>query len=643
MDFNKGVDQKPTVPVMKTESLAQETLPFVKEENKPVVKVEEHKNGIEVDSEEYKDGLQVEKSDEVPKVKKREDSLKVEEGKGSLKFDQNPKSPKAEENKDTPKIEENKVSLRDPIQCGKSENTPGLRLKIEVKYEEKPLKLEEAKAEAEELMDIEGSNIDRGNLELPSANPVEEVDGECHVTPSQDNGAGVDAFCRDIQRASTPPSDLDASGDVHMTIPDAEGCLSLENAHLNIVLAAERAVTAAPRQIIVKDEPIDMDIDSLLASADTPRPEKRRRIFMEAVVVPFDRSSRAHANADRQVRADMEHQALHDKFELLKNVFSFPFFLFSCMLIPYISLQPKVKKPKDVPVLSLDTVMARLSAHGISLEPYPIDLEPEIRDVTVRRDFMSQEYGGNAQRTYPKIRKEFWEKTGMNSDIDLAESDDEDEAKGAKNSQNKKNKRQRIRTHMWQYQGQYVLAPAESLTVNEWKQQPLNVRRTWAQQLAIKRWGRWIRAEITLRRELGRRPTRAEKKTALMDSDNKFLAVTPEEISKAFDRGEAVIVVSTMKCVGYKADFQRVLAEKMPHFKARSNPKPKPAPLKPSSTKRSVASAPRGKKRARQELEDHDDFEDDSDVVPESEDEDEGPQEIVYRSRGTRSRPIVLG
>ncbi|KAJ7210636.1 hypothetical protein B0H12DRAFT_1157407 [Mycena haematopus] len=119
MAFNldiKGADQKPTAPVMKTESLAQETLPFVKEENKDVVKAEERKDVIKADSEKNK--LNVEKSDEVPKVKKREDSLKVEEGKES-----------------TLKIEENRVSLRDPLQCVKSENTRDRILMVQTSTE----------------------------------------------------------------------------------------------------------------------------------------------------------------------------------------------------------------------------------------------------------------------------------------------------------------------------------------------------------------------------------------------------------------------------------------------------------------------------------------------------------------------------
>ncbi|KAJ7667090.1 hypothetical protein B0H17DRAFT_1018834, partial [Mycena rosella] len=111
----------------------------------------------------------------------------------------------------------------------------------------------------------------------------------------------------------------------------------------------------------------------------------------------------------------------------------------------------------------------------------------------------------------------------------------------------------RLDRSTWQYQGQYVTAPAAPLTIEEWKQQSPQVRKTWAKQLSIKSWGRPIRADIVLRRQLGRQPTKAEKNAAL-DTDNKFKTVTPEEISAAFDRGEVIIVVSTLQCVGYNTD-----------------------------------------------------------------------------------------
>jgi hypothetical protein len=199
----------------------------------------------------------------------------------------------------------------------------------------------------------------------------------------------------------------------------------------------------------------------------------------------------------------------------------------------------------------------------------------------------------------------------------------------------------------------------------------MQVQQTWAKKLAVKRWGRWIRADITLRRQLGRQPTKAEKKAALKDKDNNFLTVTPKEISKAFDLGQVVsyivdangffsadsnlsrvkvIVVSTMKCVGYKADFQRVLAQKMPHFvpkprnsnqskKGGSKSKAKAAG-KASPTKRGVAPTSQSRKRKREEPES--DFEEDSEGDHESEDEDYSDKEKIYRHQGTRSRPIVV-
>ncbi|KAJ6454286.1 hypothetical protein C8R47DRAFT_953224, partial [Mycena vitilis] len=204
--------------------------------------------------------------------------------------------------------------------------------------------------------------------------------------------------------------------------------------------------------------------------------------------------------------------------------------------------------------------------------PYPIDLEHDILDVTVRRDFMAQEYGGNPQETYPKIGKAFVEKTGLKyfMYLNLLHNPHCPEIPGAPgllfDASYKKDKPEdmgeilfaRLDQAVWQYQGQYVLARADDLTIAEWKQQSPKVRKQWANQLTVKRWGRTIRADVTLRRELGRKPTKAETKAALATND-KFSDVTPEEISGAFNRGEAVIVVHTLKCVGYNVDLQRNL------------------------------------------------------------------------------------
>ncbi|KAJ7886192.1 hypothetical protein B0H14DRAFT_2698000 [Mycena olivaceomarginata] len=630
---------------------------------------------IEVVSDETKislvkeESLGTENTNETRKVEECQEVFKVEENKDSLKVEQDEVSPKTEEEKEPFKLEGKTESLE--IGLHASQRAPKSDDGLRVKYEKNPLKVE---SRVDELMDIDDPSIVQIKLE-PS---VEEMSGDCSVAATSllDDGAGMDAFIPDSETASTPLSD-GAGRDVQMTAPNTEDRVSPA-----ATPRTNRAKTSAPRQVTVKDEPVEMDIDSVLNSTETARPEKRRRMYMDYVFAPFDQVARA--------QTDNERRALDEKMEQLRN--------------------PKVKKAKDAPVLSLDTVRARLREAGISYEPYPIDLEPDIRDVTVRRDFMTQEYGGNSQETYPKIAERFWKKTHLrnfmylnlnfnpqcpeipgapgllfdatcpgDSDIDLSESEvDEDEVKAAKSNKGKKKAKKvkevkdvdedededkdnkmanteeilfaRLDRGVWQYQGQYVLEPANDLTIEEWKQQPPKVQQTWAQKLAVKRWGRWIRADITLRRQLGRQPTKAEKKAALKDKDNNFLTVTPKEISKAFDLGQVVIVVSTMKCVGYKADFQRVLAQKMPHFvpkprnsnqskKGGSKSKAKAAG-KASPTKRGVAPTSQSRKRKREEPES--DFEEDSEGDHESEDEDYSDKEKIYRHQGTRSRPIVV-
>ncbi|KAJ7165581.1 hypothetical protein C8R43DRAFT_213788 [Mycena crocata] len=400
-----------------------------------------------------------------------------------------------------------------------------------------------------------------------------------------------------------------------------------------------------PSDIIIKNEPADIE---LISDMPEPRPEKRRRVFMEAVVIP-ERPARTREAADRssaqsREETDAERQEIHRKLEQLHN--------------------PIVKKPKNMPTLSLDTIRERLQ--NIGYEPRPIDLDKAILDVTTRRDFMSKEYGGNPQETYPTIAEHFVEKTslayfmylnllhnphapevpgapGLLFDAlckheweDRVKAEEEKEKKEKKKGITKVTKKQevegeilfsRLASATWQYQGQYALGPAPPLTIAEWKQQPPQVRKKWTTELSKKGWGRSIRADITLRRQLRKKPTRAQTTRAL-NSKDKFHNVTPEEIGRAFDRGDVLIMVQTLKCIGYHADLQQNVAAKMPFFV----PKPKKARTKQTPHKV-------GDKRKREDSESESDPVDDSDV-PESEDEE--LDEPVYRSRGTRSRPIII-
>ncbi|KAJ6544249.1 hypothetical protein B0H19DRAFT_298256 [Mycena capillaripes] len=350
------------------------------------------------------------------------------------------------------------------------------------------------------------------------------------------------------------PNDFDMGGEV-----DAPATPSSDTGAMDMRITTPNDA-AEYRQIIVKDE--EMDID--LVATETTRPEKRRRVLMDAVMVPFVRSVRAHADAERR--------AIDQKFQAQLH-------------------NPKVKKPKDTPVLSLDTVRDRLRTNNISLEPYPIDLERDILDVTVTREFMSNEYGGNPQMTFPPISDEYFPKTGLKrfmylnllinpqcpevpgapglffdctddvegegdeedeKDEDRSdeeqnidrESEDEDEGndneahtsdegdrndKAAKDEAIKEEDEEdkkpvgqdskpyilfsRLDKNVWQYQGQYVMAPAENLTIEEWKQQPRKVgftmspahlmiarqaRQTLAHHLSKKNWGISLRVDIAL-------------------------------------------------------------------------------------------------------------------------------------------------
>ncbi|KAJ7083124.1 hypothetical protein B0H15DRAFT_428600 [Mycena belliarum] len=363
---------------------------------------------------------------------------------------------------------------------------------------------------------------------------------------------------------------------------------------------------------------MDIDIRESEPDTDNEPPAKRCRLIMDAVEVPSIASVR--------IRAEVERQEIHRKLELLRN--------------------PIVKKPKDTPTLSLDSVRERL--RSIGYEVYPIDLENTILDVTVRRDFMSKEYGGNPQDTYPKIGSAFVARTGKSrfSYLNLLYNPHCPEIPGApgllfdvkcsgepNDSGGDQVKEEEGKPHGAGGNEDEPRGPAPPLTLDEWKQQSSAVRKNWAKQIAKKRWGLSIRADITLRRQLGRKPTDAEKKAALK-SKNAFKTVTPEEISSALDRREVIVVVSTLKCVGYKADFQRDLAAKIPFFV----PPPRKAAGKGKKGKntnhRKAAPVVKGQKRKRMEPESDSDDED-SDSTSEEE------EEIVYRPRGTRSRPIV--
>ncbi|KAJ7755157.1 hypothetical protein B0H16DRAFT_1315928, partial [Mycena metata] len=291
-------------------------------------------------------------------------------------------------------------------------------------------------------------------------------------------------------------------------------------------------------------------------------------------------------------------------------------------------------------------------------EPFSIDLPKEILDTTVEREFMSKNYGGNEQETAPPIAAKFWKRTGkryflyLNLDYNphcpevpgapgVLFNVGYSPALGIDEDQKPWTLFARLDTKTWQYEGEYVSAPAPVLTLAEWKQQSLQVQNKWTRNIANpkKKWGKDVRIGIGLRRQLGWRPTEREMEAAW--KAGKDFAVTPEEISKAIDDGEVVIATETMKCIDYDRPFQRDLAAKMPSFERRTR-KPRGGAKKAAGAKgkkaaatktqsggkakrkRTAAPASQSKKRKW------------ADFDSESEEDDE------YQPQGTRSRPITV-
>ncbi|KAJ7090784.1 hypothetical protein B0H15DRAFT_906772 [Mycena belliarum] len=228
--------------------------------------------------------------------------------------------------------------------------------------------------------------------------------------------------------------------------------------------------------------------------------------------------------------------------------------------------------------MSVESVVYRLNAIG--LDPFPITLPDAIRRTTVTRDWISKQYGGPAQGSSPPIdRKRFkhtmdfrFFKLDFNSHLPKNPGDPGLVFYGLGQAEPwKKGPEEvfvRLSQNNWLYVGRYRIYVAESLTADEWKQQSLAVRQPtifWCRH--IKKGGggrnsRPLRINVDLHRRLGRPPTAAETKEA-MDSQREFHLTEPQ-IDWGFENGHAKLAVWTMKCVGYRADFQRNIAGRIP-------------------------------------------------------------------------------
>ncbi|KAL0947305.1 hypothetical protein HGRIS_013424 [Hohenbuehelia grisea] len=312
---------------------------------------------------------------------------------------------------------------------------------------------------------------------------------------------------------------------------------------------------------------------------------------------------------------------------------------------------PKVKIKKDSE-LSLDSVIPRLLRAGIDPHmPMPVDIDLDIRDLTFPREFISKLYGGNPQQTFPVISKKHIDRHGLNDFVFLNPIYNPHVAQivGGPGLFFEANsspafpwpKIQRVIIRLdpshWLYLGQYQLIPEASLTKEEWLPQKPQTKHRWAHKIRWCDWGRIFRSRITFRRQHGREPTSEEQQTRL-DSKQKFDGVTEEEIRSAMDEGLEYLTVWCMKCVGYDSDFQRNLAAEYPAWEERQKQDEKTGETAVSGRKAGENSAIQANEptspRKKRKLATEDDHIPESDYAPRS--------ELVYRPRGTRSRPMII-
>ncbi|KNZ76868.1 hypothetical protein J132_07054 [Termitomyces sp. J132] len=288
-------------------------------------------------------------------------------------------------------------------------------------------------------------------------------------------------------------------------------------------------------------------------ATQAPRCAKRRKMMLDAVEIPILPLVTKEKYMDQHVHADDKKLEILNSEKMMKHL-----------------KNPKVKKDQAC-VLTAGTVRDRLQQIG--LDPFPIALPKSITDATFQRDFLSRHYGGNMRATFPIIRRDMIAATGLDDFmyINLRYNPHAPEMPGAPGlwytvGQGRRiarahpwTKEQRVMsrlvTGIWQYQGQYALIPADSLTKEEWASEYMGAGDP------REKVGSSDKSRIVLRVQLGRLPTRVELAAALQ-TDSKYNEVTPAQITRALLRGEETMAAWAMKCVGYDKDFQQGLIEK---------------------------------------------------------------------------------
>ncbi|KAL6304143.1 hypothetical protein BKA93DRAFT_311282 [Sparassis latifolia] len=234
---------------------------------------------------------------------------------------------------------------------------------------------------------------------------------------------------------------------------------------------------------------------------------------------------------------------------------------------------PRAVIKKEKLFLDDKEILKRLEPAG--LDPFPVVLDPAIRDTAVTRSFISKHFGGTERETFPRIKPGKLATHGYDNlmCINLLYAPYAPKKPGYPGlffqmtpavepwSQKRSHTQVlfvRLRTNEWLYVGLYQQIAVASLTPEEWHSQDASVRKNWSKEIAVKKWAKPVRVSIHLKRRLGRAAVE-EEIDARVNDGSKYDDVTEEDVLDAYDKGDEIMGVWCMKCVGYDENFQRGL------------------------------------------------------------------------------------
>ncbi|KAI0368405.1 hypothetical protein BV20DRAFT_998653, partial [Pilatotrama ljubarskyi] len=236
---------------------------------------------------------------------------------------------------------------------------------------------------------------------------------------------------------------------------------------------------------------------------------------------------------------------------------------------------PDIKVKAEM--LSDEALLDALTWEGMNYR-YPIPVPPEIANYPLRRDYISNLYGGNIQETAPRPRKDLLEWHGLDDWFFLSLDYNPHAPQkpgfsglffgGNHSGVHVERTFVRMAPGRWVYMGQYRVEPGKALSREAWHTLTPNVRRTWAKGILGKEWGvdRCINIWLKRGKEIDWEPSQDEWEDAALRIKEIRNALSEDDVIGAFDRGTEVLWTRRMTCVGYDEEFQRVLVRNADRF-----------------------------------------------------------------------------